>query len=453
MSPASPPLASSTGTSPRSPPPGEPWSSDVASTAGSTGRWLLRVGVLAAAGWITLVPLDEGVPAIGTVVVDTQRKPIQHQAGGMVHAVFVREGQAVEAGQLLMQLETAPASANREAVRQRYQALRALESRLRAEQSGATRISWHPSLLAADASAEAQSHMLAQQDLLVARRQALAAELLAIDAGLQAQRGLLLTAQKVAVSREQQMELVRQALAQMRELVAEGFAPRNRQHDLERQEAEIEAVMTELLGQQAQAISAIAELNQRAAQRRSEERRDSSQQLAEVLRDVQAEGERLRAVQVELERTELRAPVAGQVVGLAVQTPGSVVEPAHTLMSIVPDDELLVIDTQVPPNFIDRVQSGQAVDARFQSFAHTPQLVVQARVQSVSADRLLDPVTQVPYYLARVVITPEGHALLGQRQLQPGMPAEVIFKTGERSLLTYWMAPLTRRLAWAVTED
>jgi protease secretion system membrane fusion protein len=141
------------------------------------------------------------------------------------------------------------------------------------------------------------------------------------------------------------------------------------------------------------------------------------------------------------------------VVGLAVQTPGTVVEPARTLMSIVPADEALVIDTQVPPHFIDRVQPGQAVDARFQSFAHTPQLVVAARVQSVSADRLVDPATQQAYYLARVVVTAEGRQLLGERRLQPGMPAEVVFKTGERTLLTYWLAPLTKRLASAMKEE
>jgi protease secretion system membrane fusion protein len=378
---------------------------------------------------------------------------VQHLAGGIVQAVLVREGQTVQAGDLLLRLDDAPASANREAVRQRYLALRAHESRLRAEQAGASRITWHADLAAADASAEAQGHQRAQQDLFSARRQALAAELQAIEESLQAQRGLLDTAQRVAASRQQQLQLVRDELQHLRTLVAEGYAPRNRQLELERQEAEALALISELQGQQARARSAMAELAQRAAQRKSEERRDSSQQLAEVLRDVQAEAERLRAVQADLGRTELRAPVSGQVVGLAVQTPGTVVEPARTLMSIVPADEALVIDTQVPPHFIDRVQPGQAVDARFQSFAHTPQLVVAARVQSVSADRLVDPATQQAYYLARVVVTAEGRQLLGERRLQPGMPAEVVFKTGERTLLTYWLAPLTKRLASAMKEE
>jgi membrane fusion protein, protease secretion system len=119
----------------------------------------------------------------------------------------------------------------------------------------------------------------------------------------------------------------------------------------------------------------------------------------------------------------------------------------------VPVDEGLVIDVQVPPQLVDRIHAGQVVDARFHSFAHTPQLVVDAKVLSISADRLTDPATHTPYYLARVVVTPEGRAHLAGRRLQPGMPAEVVFRTGERSLLTFWLAPLTKRMAWSMKEE
>lgn len=426
---------------------------DVASRAARWGNRALGIGMAASALWIALAPLDEGVPAAGTVVVDTQRKPVQHLSGGIVRAVLVREGQTVEAGQVLLQLDPTPATANRETVRQRYLALRAAESRLRAERDGHSRITWHPELTADGRSAEAAAHQAAQQDLFRARQQSFAAELQAIEESLQAQRGMADTARRVLANREAQLRLVREELTHTRTLVADGYAPRNRQLELERQEAEALAMISDLQGQAARAQSAIAELTQRASQRRGEQRRDTSQQLTEVLRDVQAEGERLSAVEADLGRTELRAPVAGQIVGLAVQSPGTVVEPAKVLMSIVPVDEGLVIEAQVPTHLIDRVQPGQTVDARFNNFSHTPQLVVDARVQSVSADRLTDPHTQMPYYLARVVVSPEGREALADRRLQPGMPAEVIFKTGERSLLTYWLAPLTKRLAWAMKEE
>ena len=122
-------------------------------------------------------------------------------------------------------------------------------------------------------------------------------------------------------------------------------------------------------------------------------------------------------------------------------------------MDIVPKGAPLLLEAQVAPHLIDRVQTGLPVDVRFSSFAHTPQLVVQGRVESVSGDLLSDPQGHTSYYLARVEVTPEGMQQLGHRVLHPGMPVEVVFKTGERSLLTYLLSPLTKRVAASMKEE
>ncbi len=122
-------------------------------------------------------------------------------------------------------------------------------------------------------------------------------------------------------------------------------------------------------------------------------------------------------------------------------------------MDIVPEDEKLILEARVPPHVIDRVHGELPVDIRFNAFANSPQLVVNGVVSSVSGDLLTDPATNLSYYLARVAVTPEGLKKLGKRQMQPGMPAEVIFKTGERSMLTYVLHPLTKRLAASMTEE
>jgi protease secretion system membrane fusion protein len=121
-------------------------------------------------------------------------------------------------------------------------------------------------------------------------------------------------------------------------------------------------------------------------------------------------------------------------------------------MDIVPDDEPLLLETKVPPHLIDMVKTGGLADVRFSSFAHSPQLVVQGKITSISSDLLAEP-NQPPYYLARVAITPEGLKELGKRQLQPGMPVEVIIKTGERSVLTYLLHPLLKRMAASMKEE
>jgi membrane fusion protein, protease secretion system len=138
-----------------------------------------------------------------------------------------------------------------------------------------------------------------------------------------------------------------------------------------------------------------------------------------------------------------------------VQTVGGVIGPGQKLMDIVPDDEQLIVEAKVAPNLIDRVHAGLPVDMRFNSFANSPQLVVQGKVLSVSRDLLSEQVGQTmqQYYLSRVTVTPEGHKELGKRVLQAGMPVEVVFKTGERSMLTYLLHPLTKRIAASMKEE
>jgi len=141
------------------------------------------------------------------------------------------------------------------------------------------------------------------------------------------------------------------------------------------------------------------------------------------------------------------------VVGLSVQTVGAVISPGQKLMDIVPEGERLMLETKVPPHLIDRVHAGLPVDVRFAAFAHSPQLVVDGELVSISGDLLTEPQTNAMYYLARVALTPEGLRRLGPRTLQPGMPVEVVLKTGERSLLAYLLHPLSKRMAAAMKEQ
>ena len=166
-----------------------------------------------------------------------------------------------------------------------------------------------------------------------------------------------------------------------------------------------------------------------------------------------AEEQKYRSVSNDLQRVEIKAPASGQVVSLAAQTVGGVIQPGQKLMDIVPEDEPLLLEVRVAPHLIDRVQAQMPVDVRFSSFAHSPQLVVEGQVVSVSGDLLTEQQSGVSYYLARVQVTPEGLKVLGKRHLQPGMPVEVVFKTGERTLLTYLLHPLLKRMSAAMKEE
>lgn len=417
------------------------------------GLWVLGLGLGGFLLWASIAPLDEGVPTHGMVTLDTKRKAVQHLSGGIVKAVLVGEGDMVTEGQPLLELDENVARANHEAVRQRYLGLRAMQGRLLAEQAGRNRIDFHPDLLVAQSDPLIASQMSTQHDLLRARQSGLAAELAAVDDNIRGQQAMIQTYRSVLQSRVNQLRLVQQELDQTKPLVSEGYVPRNRLLELERMVSDGQATQSDLTGQIARAQQAIAELGQRKLARQQEYRKEIETQMADVTREVQSDAQKMVAVTADLARMQIRSPATGQVVGLAVQSVGAVVQPGQKLMDVVPQGERLVLETRIEPHLIDRMQPGLLTDVRFSAFAHSPQLVVEGEVMSVSQDLLIDAHTGVGYYLARVRITAEGMKTLGSRQMQPGMPAEVIVKTGERSMLTYLLSPLTKRLAASLKEE
>lgn len=417
------------------------------------GGFLLLGGFGGFMLWAVLAPLDEGVPAQGTVMVDTKRKTIQHLTGGLIDKVLVREGQLVKAGEVLIKLNDAQAKAEYEGARQRYLSLRANEDRLIAEQTGQTKIIFHPDVLAGKDNPLISQHMQTQEQLLSSRRMALRSELAAISEAMQAQQEAAKGFAAQLESRKQQMAFLNEERAGLRDLVKEGYAPRNKLLEVERLAADIEATTSDLTANLARAKRSVSEMSLRKLQREQEFRKEVDTQLAEIQREVSADEERFKAAGDALLRTEIKAPVAGSVVGIATQTVGGVIPQGTRIMDIVPNDELLMLEAQVPPHLIDRVRVGQMADIRFSNFSLTPQLVVEGKLASVSADLLVDPVSNLSYYLARISVTPNGLKALGNHHLQPGMPAEIVIKTGERSLLAYLMHPLTRRIAQSMKEE
>lgn len=421
-------------------------------------RWAslsLVGGLVAFIVWAALAPLDEGVPSPASVAIDTKRKTIQHQQGGIIREVLVREGDQVKDDQVLLRLEDGAVRANMEAARQRYLGLRAMESRLLAEQTERDRIAFHPDVLAEAKDPLIQRHIEAQEQLFRTRRTALQADLAGIEESIRGQEALRQSYAGMIESRRSQLRLIQEQLGHIQSLVKEGYAPRNQQLDLERQAAEIMTSLTDLNGNMTRAVQLVAELRQRAISRRQDYRKETDAQMAEVTREAQSDEGRLRALRDEVARTEIRSPANGQVVGLTFQTVGGVIGPGQRVLDVVPEKEALLLEARIAPHLINAIQPGLLADVRFSSFAHSPQLVVEGKVVSVSGDLLTEQTAMGPmsYFLARVEVTPEGMKTLGRYQMQPGMPAEVIIKTGERTLLTYLLHPLTRRVASSMKEQ
>jgi protease secretion system membrane fusion protein len=281
---------------------------------------------------------------------------------------------------------------------------------------------------------------------LDAETQAIAESISGLEGSITGYKGLL-------EARRTQLSLLREEIAGLEELVKEGYAPRNNLLALQRTQAEAIGAIADLQGNIERSRSALAEARLRIIQRKQEFRKEVDQELAQVRGEVDAEAERFNAIKADLARTVIRAPASGQVVGLAVQTVGGVIGPGQKIMDVVPKDETLMLEAHIPPNLIDRVRPGLPTDVRFSAFAHSPLLVVPGEVVSVSHDLLVNEQTGISYYLARVSVTEEGMKKLGKRQLQAGMPVEVVVITGERSMLAYLLHPLLKRLASSMKEE
>jgi protease secretion system membrane fusion protein len=418
------------------------------------GLWVLGLGFGGFLLWAGMAPLDEGVPTAGTVAIDTKRKTVQHLSGGIVKEVLVREGDQVKADQILMRLDEAVSKANFESIRQRYVGLSAVQSRLQAEQQGLSKIAFKPEVMSAMSDPQILAQVNNQRQLFDSRRQALQADLQMMQESMKGLKAQLEASQEVRVQRQNQLRILSDELSNIRDLVKDGYAPRNRQMEIERSLSDVQAALADLTGTVQRASSAMAELTQRILVRQSEYRKEVESQLADVSREVQADAEKFVAQKQELQRVEIRSPAAGQVMGLMVQTVGGVVQPGQKLMDIVPNVQDLLLEAHIPPHLIDKIQVGLLADIRFNTFAHSPQLVVEGKVLSVSGDLVVDPQNpQMTHFLARLQVTAEGKKTLGARQLQPGMPAEIVIKTGERSMLTYLLNPLTKRLAGSMKEE
>ncbi len=410
-------------------------------------------------GWAAFAPLDAAVPAQGVIAISGNRQTVQHREGGVVTAINIREGQRVNAGDVLIEMAAPDLKAQERALTSDYLTNLAQRARLMAERAGQRNFA--PPIEFAGLPPEDQ--VLAAQALALQRAQ-LNARLASISAqqSVLGQRSLQLGEQQggyseqIASLREQQ-RLLADELAGMREIEKKGFASVNRIRALER-------ALADLKGREAAMRSEIA----RAGEGKGETRMQSvsietnaQEQVATDLRDTQARLSdvlpKLIAVREQLQRARVRAPVSGQVVGLSVFTIGGVVAPGQTLMEIVPERRALVIQVQVAPNDADDVYVGQEAQVRFVSVHDRTLPLLTGKVRTISADSFTDEKTGRSFFRAEIEVTPEQlrrvGGTLGHGQLRPGLPVEVLLNVRKRTALQYILEPLTRNLWGSLREQ
>ncbi|MGY3085418.1 HlyD family type I secretion periplasmic adaptor subunit [Pseudomonas fragi] len=416
--------------------------------------WLLMLGgFLGFLGWAALAPLDKGVAVSGKVMVSGHRKVVQHPSGGIVERIDVRDGDKVAAGQVLIRLKETPLLGQAQSLRSQFYGSLASEARLNAERDGVASVSFPVELTAMAAEPEVASNLALQRQLFDSRGQALLLDQQGIDESIAGAEAQLRGVRDSQASKVLQRTALTEQLQGLRELAREGYIPRNRLLDSERVYAQVLGSISEDYGRIGQLQRQVLEMRLKIRQLAEEYQKEVRTQLADTRVRTEDLRNRLASAEFELANSQLRAPVAGIVVGLDVFTEGGVIKPGQALMEIVPQGEPLLVEARVPVELADKVHAGLPVELMFSAFSQSTTPRVAGEVTLVSADRQVDERTDEPYYTLRAQVSEAGMAQLAGLQIRPGMPVEAFVRTGERSMLNYLFKPLLDRTHMALVEE
>ncbi|MBV2133603.1 HlyD family type I secretion periplasmic adaptor subunit [Pseudomonas sp. MAP12] len=400
--------------------------------------------------WATLAQLDSAALAPGVVTVKGYRKTIQHLEGGIVKALHVRDGDMVKAGDVLIELDGTQALAEQEMVRSQLIAARALEARLLAERDDVAVLSFAATDAGDPRVVEARE---GERQIFRARRNSRLGEIDVLEKRVVQLNEQIRGFTAVIAGKQEQAASYQDEVGDLSALLKEGFVDKQRLREQERSLSRLRSEIADLQSSIAQARLQIGETQLQILQLNKDFVAEVVNKLAEVRTQVFDLSERLAAVEDRARRTQIRAPESGMVLGMQVHTVGGVISPGTPLLDIVPASEDLIVEVQISPMDIDRVSVGKLADIRFSAFKSATTPVIEGQLTQVSADRLVNEQSGAAYYLGRVALTDKGRKDLGALLLVPGMPAEVLINTGERTLLNYLVQPATNAFARSLIED
>ncbi|WP_313409422.1 HlyD family type I secretion periplasmic adaptor subunit [Stutzerimonas kunmingensis] len=409
----------------------------------------LTFGVFGA--WATFAPLDSAALAPGVVTVKSYRKTVQHLEGGIVKELLARDGDRVKAGDPLIVLDDSQVRAEYGMTRSQLVAAQAMEARLVAERDGLEAVDY--SRMIETDSARAREAQSGETQVFNARRGSRLGEVAVLQKRVGQLNEQISGLNSMIATKRNLAGSYQEEIGELSDLLAEGFVDKQRLLD---QQRKLDMLRAEIADHQSEITKTRLQISETELQI-VQLNKDFSSEVVAAFAEVQTKvfdlRERMAALEDRLSRIVIRAPEDGMIIGMTVHTVGGVISPGTPLLDIVPAMSDLIVEAQVSPIDIDRVRVGKPADIRFSAFNSSTTPVIKGEVAHVSADRLVNEDTGMPYYLARVVLTEEGSQALGSLQLQPGMPAEVLITTGARTMLQYLLQPATDAFARSLIED
>jgi membrane fusion protein, type I secretion system len=416
------------------------------------GSFLVGALVIGLGGWASTAQISGALIAQGSIVVDTNVKKVQHPTGGVVGELFVRDGDHVKAGDVLIRLDETVTRANLAIVNKGLIELYARKARLGAERDGAETMAVPPELANRQNEPEVKEALASERKLFDLRHQD--------RLGQKQQLGERITQLQQQISglaaqqsaKDKGIALLEQELQGVRDLWQKNLVQLNRLTLLQREEAHLEGERGQILAQAAEAKGKIAEIQLQIIQVDQDLSSDVAKELREIDGKIGEYVERKVTAEDQLRRTDIRAPQNGIVFQSTANTVGGVIAAGDPIMMIVPESDNLTVEVKVDPKDIDQVQFGQTVVLRFSSFNVRTTPEINGTVSRMAADTSTDQRTGQSYYLVRIAMPAQQIKRLGDIRLTPGMPVEAFIETGERTMMSYLLKPLHDQLMHAFRE-
>jgi HlyD family type I secretion membrane fusion protein len=416
------------------------------------GLLVIAAGAGGLAAWAVQAPLSGAVIAQGFVKVDMNRKVVQHQEGGIVKELLVRDGDRVRQGQVLLVIDDVRVDATVDLLRTQLDGELAKAARLEAERALLARIVPASELEPRAKEPKVAEIVQREESLFRARREALDSQIAVLRRQIrQTEVEARALADQIAAE-ERALKLQKDELAANEELVRQGFVQKTRVMGLQRGVAEYEARWGEHRAELAKTQQRSSELELRILAQRNGYVQSATDELKETTARIFDLEQRLRPSRDQALRQRVVAPIAGEVVGLRAFSPGAVAGPREVLMEIVPEEKTLVVEARIRPEDINYVRTGSKADVRLTAYQQRSTPLVEGSVTYVSGDRMVDNASGAAYYQVQIALGPEALAAAGNLRMQAGMPAEVYVRTDSRTAFDYLAAPITTYFRRAMRE-
>lgn len=402
--------------------------------------------------WAAFAPMDSSALAPGVLVVKAYKKTVQHLDGGIVSKILTRDGDIVQEGQPLLTLDDAQIKAQLEISLGQNITLAAQVARLSAERDQLKKIDF-PSLLNAPNNARAQEVKIAETNVFISHKNSHDGQIGVLNQRISQIASKINGLQGQIASKKQLVSSYAEEIKDLKELLAEGFADKQHLRELERNHAIQTGDIAQLEAEIATNQMLMSETRLQILNIQKQFQEEVAGKLSEAQAQLNDAQQRVAANQDKLDRVIIKAPASGMVLGLATHTENGVITPGRPILDIVPQGAELIIEAQVSPMDIDRVTVGLQAEIRFSAFKQSQTPKMEGKVINLSPDRITDEHNGNAYYLAKVEVTPESLKNLGDLQLLPGMPAEVLINTGERTLFRYLAQPASNFFARSFIED